>query len=297
MSSARERVGGPGAIAQILGRHRPAQPFRRRLGRGVPQRQPAERRGEAKSCGRRTSTSSVPIDSRATVGQHLLGHPHQVLVVDVGLVKLEHRELGVVLGRDPFVAEVAVDLVDALDAADGEPLEIQLRRDAHVELHVERVVMRDERPRQRAAGHRLHHRRLDLDEAQGVEEAPDGRDDLRARLEHVARVGIDDQIQVPLAIADLDVLQAVPLLRQRQQALREEGDRRGPDRQLVRLRPEDAAGDADVIADVEQLERGEVALAERVLPDVDLDPRAAVGDDEKIRLAERAHADDAAGRR
>jgi len=44
-----------------------------------------------------------------------------------------------------LVAEVAVDLVDALDAADDRALEVQLRRDAQVQLGVERVRVRDER--------------------------------------------------------------------------------------------------------------------------------------------------------
>ena len=103
--------------------------------------------------------------------EQLLGERHQVVVVGVGLVELEHRELGVVLRRDPLVAEVAVDLVDALEAADDQALQVQLGRDAQVEVHVERVVVGDEGPRRGAAGDRLHHRRLDLEEAARVEEA------------------------------------------------------------------------------------------------------------------------------
>ena len=93
------------------------------------------------------------------------------------LVRLEHRELGVVARRHALVAERAVDLVDALEAADEQPLEVQLGRDAQVQLHVERVVVRHERPRGRAAGDRLQHRRLDLEEAARLHEAADRRDD------------------------------------------------------------------------------------------------------------------------
>jgi hypothetical protein len=49
---------------------------------------------------------------------HLLGEVDQVAVVRVGLVELQHRELGIVPGGQPLVAEVAVDLIDALEAAD-----------------------------------------------------------------------------------------------------------------------------------------------------------------------------------
>ena len=56
-------------------------------------------------------------------GEHLLGQGHQVARARVGLVELEHRELGIVLRRDALVAEVAVDLVDPRHAADDEALQ------------------------------------------------------------------------------------------------------------------------------------------------------------------------------
>ena len=79
--------------------------------------------------------------------------------------------------------------------------------------------MRHERPGERAAGNRLHHRRLDLEVAAGVEERADRGEHTAADLEHAPRVGIDDQIEIALPVADLDVAQAVPLLGQRQEAL------------------------------------------------------------------------------
>src|SRR5262249_2380185 len=113
-----------------------------------------------------------------------------------------------------------------------------------------------------------------------------------ARLEHLAGVFVDDEIEVPLAVADLDVLQTVPLLRQRDEALGEELELRRPDRQLVGLRAEEMPGDADEIPEVEQLEHRKVALAERVLADVDLDRRTAVGNRQEVRLAEAADRED-----
>jgi len=56
---------------------------------------------------------------------------------------------------DALVAEDAPELEDALEAADDEALEVQLRRDAHVERHVERIMVRLERPRVRAADFRV----------------------------------------------------------------------------------------------------------------------------------------------
>ena len=58
-----------------------------------------------------------PFTSLATWRSSRFGEVHHVVVVRVGLVELQHGELGIVLGGDALVAEVAVDLVDAVEAA------------------------------------------------------------------------------------------------------------------------------------------------------------------------------------
>ena len=248
-------------IAQVVGAHRAAEPGGRGLGGGVPQRQ-TRRNGAASEMACSPNGHSVPpVTWRATAASSSSVKRHQRLVVDVGPVELEHRELGVVLGRDPLVPEVTVDLEHPFDAADDQPLEVQLGRDPQVELEVEGVVMGDEGPGQRAAGDRLHHRRLDFEEAACRQELAHRRDGPAARLEDAADFGIHRQVEIALAVARLDVAQAVPLLGQRQVALGQERERRGPHRQLVGLGAEEVAGDADVVADVEQPRRGEVARA------------------------------------
>ncbi len=114
---------------------------------------------------------------------------HQVVVVGVGLVELEHGELGVVFGADALVAEVAVDLVDAVEAADDQSLQIQLGRDAQEEIEVERVVMRGEGLRGCASGDLVHHRGFDFEVAAAVEEFADGAEDGGAFDEDLADVG------------------------------------------------------------------------------------------------------------
>ena len=76
---------------------------------------------------------------------------------------------------DALVPEVVPDLVHAVEAAHDEPLEIQLVGDAQVQRHVERVVVRRERPRRRAAVQRLQHRRLDLEIIRARRGTPDRR--------------------------------------------------------------------------------------------------------------------------
>ena len=92
-----------------------------------------------------------------------LGEVGDAVVVAVRLIGLEHRELGAVRRVGALVAEVAVDLVDALDAAHDGALQVQLGRDAQVELGVERVRVGDERASGCPAVLHLQHGRLDLE--------------------------------------------------------------------------------------------------------------------------------------
>jgi hypothetical protein len=99
------------------------------------------------------------------------------VVVAVGLVELEHGELGVVLGGDAFVAEVAVDLVDAIHAADYETLEVELGGDAEFEVEIEGVVVGEEGAGGGSAGYGVHHGGFDFEVAAGVEEGAEGAED------------------------------------------------------------------------------------------------------------------------
>src|SRR5690606_15356876 len=113
-------------------------------------------------------------------------------VVAVGLIDLEHGELGVVAARDALVAEVAADLEDAVIAADEHALEVEFERNAQHEIGVEGVVMRLERTGRRAAGDALKDGRLDFEELAVLQKTADMRDDARARHEALARLLVDD---------------------------------------------------------------------------------------------------------
>ena len=155
--------------------------------------------------------------------QQFLDEIHHAAVVPVGGVELEHRELGVVLGRHPLVAEVPVELVDALEPPDQQPLEVQLGGNAQEQIDIEGVVVGREGPRQRAAVLRLHDRRFHLDESAGVQMRAQGAQRRGAAAKHLAHVVVGGQVKVALAIANLGVLQAVPLLGQRPQGLGQQG--------------------------------------------------------------------------
>jgi len=196
---------------------------------------------------------------------------------------------------DAFVAEVAIDLEDPRHAADEEPLEIELGRHAEEERNAERVVMGHEGPRGRAAGDRLHHRRLDFEEAARVHEAAHAVDDPRAQRERAQRLRIRVHVDGAAAIADLRIAQAVELLGRRREALRVDLEALRPDADFTLVRAADRAFGDDHVAVVEALRelprrRVDVALRHR-----HLEVARVIAQPEEDELPEVAMLHDAAG--
>jgi hypothetical protein len=192
-----------------------------------------------------------------------------------------------VLRRQALVAEVAVDLVHALEPADHEAFEVQLGRDPQVHVEIEGVVMGAERTRGGPARDRLHHRRLDLEEVERVEEVAQVAHDAGAGAEHVAARLAHDQVEVATPVARLGVGEAVPFVGQWPQRLHDEAQIIGAHRQLAGLGAEEHPARAQDVPDVEALE-GLVALPERLLLQVKLNLPGAVGDLREARLAHDA---------
>ena len=138
-------------------------------------------------------------------------------------------------------------------------------------------------PRQRAAVDRLEHGGLDLDEAALVEPAAGLRDDPRPGHEALADLRVRDQVPLAVAIASIDVLEAVELVGRRAQALREQHPARDAQGELAGPRLERGALDADDVAEVECEELG-VAVAEVVGARLELELAGAVDEVEERGL-------------
>ena len=193
------------------------------------------------------------------------------------------------LERDSLVAEVLADLIDLLQPADDQPLEIELRRDAEVAVLVERVVVRDERPGERAAVARLEHRRLHLDEAPLVEDAPDRRNRAGTEQSVLARLLVHQQVEVALAVAQLDVREAVERVGERRRDARQHLERVHHQRGLPAPRLRRRADDADDVAEVD------VDLAGALEGAQELDSPGAVDEVEEHELAQVASRQHTAG--
>ena len=174
---------------------------------------------------------------------------------------------------------------------------IQLQRDAQIEVAAERVVLRDEGRRRRAAGNGLHDGCLHFHVATSVEERANLAHDGAALEEHVLHLGIADEVEVTLAVTNLGVLDPVPLGRRRAQGLGEDGERFELEARLVGLRAEHRPGHADEIAKVEVLKDVELLVAQRLLLRIDLHAPGLVAHVDEDGLAHVTMRGDATGDR
>ena len=221
----------------------------------------------------------------------MLGDLHHLGVVTEGLVELHHREFGVVPRGDALVAEHAADLEDPLHAADDEPLQVQLERDAQVELHVEGVVVRGERPGVRAARLHVKHRGLHLDVAAVRESAAEAGDGGVAHLEHAAGLLVHDEVRVALAVAGVGVGDSVPLVGEGTDRLGEQFARRDLHREFPLAGGHDGAAHPHPVAEVQGVDRVEGGVADDPLRDEQLDGPGAVleSDEDELSLVATEH--------
>ncbi len=208
-------------------------------------------------------------------GDHGLDHGSHIPVVGVGLVRFEHRELGVVPRADAFVAKDSSELIDAVESAHDHPLQVQLEADAKRPLLVDRVEVGEERAGSRTPGRLLEDRRFHFEKATVVEEAADGTHDPAAGLEDFPGFLVGHQVQVAPALASLHVSQTVELLRRGTHCLRKQGPGRHGHRRLTGAGPHGRARELDEVSEVKQPKPVE-GVADDVLPKEGLDATAPI---------------------
>src|SRR5262245_60200645 len=179
--------------------------------------------------------------------------------------------------RDSLIAKVSVDLVNALQLANDQALQIKFRGNTQEKIHPQSVVMRLERPGRRSPCQGLHHWRFDFDVTALIQKIANPFDDLASRHEHLARFLVCYQVQIALSVTDLHVRQTVPLFRQRKERLREEINPLCMDRQLVGFRPKQIASDTDKITNVQKLVKRKIGFTHFIEARVNLKAMAAAG--------------------
>ena len=201
----------------------------------------------------------LAVHGDADAFERLLGEGHHPVVVLILHVEFHAGELGVVVAVHALVAEVLSDFVHALETAHDEAFQVEFRRDAQIQVHAERVVVRDEGACAGAAGYRLQDRRFHLRIARFVERGAERLNHRGALEERLLHVGVHDEVHVALAVAQFGVVEgivrhAVLFLHhgERFEALGQEGDRACGYGNLARLRAEHETFHANEVAEIEQ---------------------------------------------
>lgn len=182
--------------------------------------------------------------------KHIFGELEQIVEVSVGHVELAARVLGVVGLIDALVTEVLSDFIDAVESTDDQLLEVQLGSDTHVQLHLEIVVVGEERSGSGSTGNHVHHWRFNLQELEVVEVLANELHHLGARLEDLAGAIRQDKIEETLAISDFVVLETDVHFGEHVQARRKQLHLTRSNRQFVAL---GAAWSTDDTNDVSSL--------------------------------------------
>jgi hypothetical protein len=97
----------------------------------------------------------------------------------------------------------------------------------------------------------MEHGSFDLTEALAVKELTDPLDDKGAREEDFFDLRVGDQVEIALAIPNLNIGKAMPLLRKGTKRLSEKTELLNLNGQLSCLRPENFPFQSDEISDIE----------------------------------------------
>jgi hypothetical protein len=200
-----------------------------------------------------------------------------------------------VVAVHPLVTEILAHLVDFVEAAYDQPLEVEFVGNAQVERHVEGVVVGLERARGGAAVQWLQHRCFDLQKAAAVQKAAQLTKGQCAEPEHIAHFGIDGQVYVAAAIPLLLVRQPMPLFRQGFQRLGQYFEGQDGNGHLAGLGAKERAGHAYDVAQVEPRHALVNGFAQLVDLEIDLDFAGGVLNVGKRALAEAAQRHDPTG--
>ena len=206
-------------------------------------------------------TANLLCDAR----EHFFRQVHQVGVIAVRLIELEHREFGIVPRRNPLIPEMRFRSYTRFSPPTISRFRYSSGAIRRYSVHIQRIVMRLERLRQGAAGDGMQNRRFDFKISALVQKPPQFANDQTPLHENIANFAIHDKIHIALPVPDLDILKSVPFLGQRKKAFREKHEFGCKDSQFAGTRAEQRSFDADEVADIEQLVELEVSFRKLIL--------------------------------
>ena len=108
-----------------------------------------------------------------------------------------------------FVAEVLAYLIDTLETAHDQALQIEFSSDTHIHILIQGIEMRDERTGGSTACNHLQGRRLNLSITSFIKHLAEGADDGSTLQESVLHTVVYHQVDIALAIAQLRIVEFI----------------------------------------------------------------------------------------
>ncbi len=136
---------------------------------------------------------------------HLLGNFHYFHVISVSHIKFELGKFGIMLERYAFVPKVTPDLIDPVKTTHQQAFQVKFKTYAQIELLVQLIVIGGKRFRSSSAINRLQNWCFDFQKPSLIQKFSQGFNSLSANFEDLAHIGVDRQVNVPLAIARFGV--------------------------------------------------------------------------------------------
>src|SRR6185369_2357967 len=161
-------------------------------------------------------------------------------------------------------AEVAIQVINAIQPSDDQSLQIQLRCNPQKQRHVERIVVRAEWLGQRTSCDGMKNGRLHFEVTLVIQKAAQLADNQAAFDKHLADIRVRHQVDVASAISDFDIRKAVPFFGKRKQTFCKEFNSRGMHGQFPGSRSKHPALHTDEVSDVEQLVKLKILFGDLV---------------------------------
>ena len=172
---------------------------------------------------------------------------------------------------------------------------MQLQRDAHVQFHVQCIMVRDERSCGSPTCHVMQCRCFDFQITQPVQVSSDFADDLATLHELIEALFVADQVKITLTIFLFNIRQAVIFVRQRTQCFRQMHKLRRFDGDFTGISFHDRASYANNVPKIRLLKDRIILFPNHVFAHVNLNLAFTVLQVSKANLPFSAFCHDSAG--
>ena len=123
--------------------------------------------------------------SFSELAQHILRQIHGIFIISISPVEFQHGKLRVVTCRKPFIAKTTINFENAFEPTHHQALQIKLRRNPQVHIHIERIVVRNKGFSRRSPRDNMHHRGLDFHKIKTAHVIANKRDDVRTHTKYL----------------------------------------------------------------------------------------------------------------